>query len=222
MSHSRRPRKYRDLTPEEFSKTYRLNYGFDELFEPRGKFHTDKEKQAAFELQLTNLIRTARMSIIGVFKETREPYRKATRRTDNYVSVREDFEALLMFLQSTIRNPIIRCRDLSARFDRVWPEDREAIRKVAVEQLIVAALLQLCDPANHDLWYDERRSIWQMSQSCIDEPRLLRQQTRDTANAVKGFYDSRTYHGRNGRQARPRDRGNGNAYRSTGFASQVH
>lgn len=222
MSRKRRSPGYRDLTPDEFSKTYRLGYSFYDLFEPRGSFTSQKDKQAAFDVQLANHIRTARMSIIGVFKSEQELYRKRFRTTDNYVVVREELDALLKFMQSKIRNPIIRCHDLSPRFDTVWPKDREAIRKVAVEQLLVAALLQLCDPTNHDMWYDERRGLWQLSQSCADEPHRLRKQTQKTVNAVKGFYDSRTYHGRNGKQARWRDRQNRNAYRSTSFANQVH
>lgn len=120
---------------------------------------------------------------------------------------------------SKLNRPIVGVGDLAPRWHHASPDDKECVRKIADEQLVLAALIEMDE---QEIWYDHGHLIWQMTQSAADAPRLAHRKTRETLRGVKGFYDRRTYHGRNGSQARKRDRSNGNAYRSTGFAGQVH
>ena len=124
-------------------------------------------------------------------------------------------------MKARIRRPILSKADFFPKYRNVSPEDWDKIRRQAEEKLIVAVLMQMLSPLSVDLWYDELRGIWQITQSCADGPRLERALAKQTRSALHGYYDSRTYHGRNSEQARKRDRKNGNAYRSTGFANQV-
>mgnify|MGYP001592141396 CR=1 FL=1 len=223
--------RYRQLTDDEWRKTYGVSFTLEELFEPR--------RGVRIEERLVPLILTARWRIAGVFKSERE-YRKRTKcsnprcdhsspeickkrySTDNYISRPSgDLGSLLHYIQSCIHRPFVNARDLAARFQDISPADQRAICKIAEEKLLAAALLQMHAPLGNDLWYDQGSRVWQLTQSCVDEARLARKQMRSTLNAVKGFYDKRTYHGRNGNQARQRDKRNGNAYRSTGYSSQV-
>lgn len=125
-------------------------------------------------------------------------------------------------MHSRMRNPVLACSDLAPRFHDLSPNDQEAIRVQAEEKLLMAALNQMCSPRGTDIWYDEALGIWQLAQSCVDELKLERKRTQAAMNSLGGFYDSRTYHGRNSKQARSRDKANGNAYRSTGFSNQVN
>ena len=207
--------RYRDLTDEEVLKIYGARFDLEELIQPND--------EDTLEEALTLLIHKARWRVVDVFAEERERYRGKERRTDNYIALdSDDLSDLVKYVLIRMRRAITSRRSLAKRFQDVSPIDQENLCKNADEQLVVAALLQMCETCAGELWYDHGRQVWQLCQSCCEEQRLERRHTKRTLRGVKGFYDSRTYHGRNGKQARGRDRQNGNAYRSTGFASQVH
>lgn len=209
-----RQKFYRDLTREEHSKTYFTGFRFNELFEPVWPNRLDD--------MISELIRRARWRIIGVFKEEREWRRGKLRSTDNYIiGVSGKQGHLGRYIHSRVRNPIVAASDLASRFHDLSPNDQEAIRTQAEEKLLMAALNQMCSPGGTDIWYDQALGVWQLAQSCVDELKLERKRTQAAMDSLGGFYDSRTYHGRNGKQARVRDKANGNAYRSTGFSNQV-
>lgn len=208
------PPRYRDLTDEEALKLYGVRFSLEELIQPN-----DRD---TLEEALAILIRKARWRVADVFAEERERYRGKERRTDNYIALdSDDLYDLVRYVLLRMRRAITPARNLAEAFQDVSPFDQENLRKIADEQLVVAALLQMCDSGAGKLWYDHGRLVWQLCQSCTEEQRLERRHTRHTLRGVKGFYDSRTYHGRNGKQARGRDKANGNAYRSTGFADQI-
>lgn len=207
-------RQYRQLTADEDAKLYGVRFSLEELFTGQGG-RTQEEV-------LTGHIQVARWRIIGVFNTEKELYRKKLRKTDHcIVHANGSLEGLLRYVQSQLRRPFVQPKDLARRFWNLSPAHKTAICKIAVEQLLMAALWQMRNAPSCELWYHEGSKTWQIKQSCADEPWLARKRTRQTLNAVKGWYDNRTYHGRNGKQARRRDRANGNAYRSTGFANQV-
>lgn len=202
---------YRDPTPDEQTKLDRATFSLYELLKA--------ESAEAFEETVLSLVFVARRRIIAQFSECQELYRGKLRSTDNYILLaRGEPEGLLQYVQSQLRSPFVHNHDLTPELRELSGANKRRLCSIAMEQLLIIALLYMLE---EELWYDYGHGAWQIKQSCIDEPRIAGKRLRNKLNAVRGFYDSRTYHGRPSKQARRRDRANGVAYPSTGFSNQV-
>lgn len=208
---------YREPTKAELHKMYGGQNGeqftLNELLTPNWGGDTSID-------HLAKMILTARWRITDAFGEVRILQRGKLRYTDNYVVLaREELEGLLQYMQSQIRTRFVLPHHLAVKWQDVSPRDQKTLCIIAEEQLLLAALKSMDD--NKELWYDHGHGLWSITPSCAEEAGLARKDAQRSLRGVKKFYDSRTYHGRNGKQARRRDKQTGNAYRSTGFANQV-
>lgn len=196
---SQRPHKeYRQLTDEEWRKLNGEYFKPQELIKARG--------EDTFEEALEKLVLTARWRIAGIFKEEVCLYRGKSRPTDNYIILRNRLDFLVQYLVLRMRRPIACKYDLAERWRNVSPKVRDKVLRKTDEMLVIAALMQMQGANQPELWYDHKLGAWQIVQHCIDEPRAVRKRASRTLRGIKKYHDDRTYHGRNGKQWRKRNK----------------
>lgn len=132
-----------------------MRFTLEELFELQGTTTLNE--------QLSHLITLARWRVIGVFNEEQVYYRKRYRSSNGRIlHARAGLDGLLHYVQGKIRNSFVSPHDLARRFWGLSPNDQRAICKIAEEQLLIAALLQMSGQMDGDLWYDHGHGTWQI------------------------------------------------------------
>ncbi len=181
MSNRRKSSRYRLADKDELRKIVYIGYPLEELF--------NKD-------ELSDLLAIARQRVVGEFFHATEWYRGRYVCTDNYIiGVGSRLSELRRYVVKTMHRRIVRTHHLPQDMQDLHPKMIDMITQRAdheLVQLILQAML------NYDVWYDDARGIWQVSQSAMDEFHSVRHATSNTK------IDVRVYHGRVRSQSKAR------------------
>lgn len=181
--HQRR-RPYREPNREEF-RIIRGATPLSDIFE---------------EDVLSDKLMLARRRIIAIFHAATEWRNGKYRGTDNYiVGLDSKQRQLAWHIHRHTNHGFVYEEDLPGNVLELRQAYIEDVISNLQYRFILAQLNQMCSPIGADVWYDEARGLWQMSQNCHDE---MMAQYKGVRNAVK--FDRRNWHGRPREQARAR------------------
>ncbi len=181
MSSRRHTRQYRSVDKDGVHKIFFIGYQLDELFD---------------EEQLNDFLVVARRRIVGEFFYATDRYRGRRVSTDNYiVGVGDKLSDLACYVTTNMKHRIVRCAQLPSNLQNIPPKMLDRLIARAEYDLLLTALQVM---RHREVWYDEARGIWQVTQSAMDD--YL--QIRYTPATPKR--DDRSYHGRVRSQSKAR------------------